>query len=47
MGHGKVGPIDIRLTATLGKVRVGDTWTWVQLPDSATLFGRADPVSGG
>ena len=33
------GPLDIRFTATLGKVREGDTWTCVQLPDSATIFG--------
>lgn len=32
-------PLDIRFTATLGKVREGDTWTCVQLPDSASLFG--------
>lgn len=33
------GPLDIQFTATLGKVRTGDTWTCVQLPDSATVFG--------
>lgn len=33
------GPIDISFTATLGKVRAGDTWTCVQLPGSATIFG--------
>ncbi len=33
------GPLDIRFTATLGRVREGDTWTCVQLPDSATIFG--------
>ncbi|GAA0986317.1 DUF1905 domain-containing protein [Tsukamurella strandjordii] len=33
------GPLDITFTATLGKVREGDTWTCVQLPDSATIFG--------
>jgi len=32
-------PLDICFTATLGKVRDGDTWTCVQLPDSATIFG--------
>lgn len=31
--------LDITFTATLGKVREGDTWTCVQLPDSATVFG--------
>ncbi|GAB3399912.1 DUF1905 domain-containing protein [Schumannella luteola] len=33
------GPLDITFTATLGRVREGDTWTCVQLPDSATIFG--------
>ena len=33
------GPLDITFVATLGKVRAGDTWTCVQLPDSATVFG--------
>ena len=33
------GPLDITFVATLGKVRAGDTWTCVQLPDSATIFG--------
>ena len=37
--HGETGPLDITFTATLGKVRDGDTWTCVQLPDSATVFG--------
>lgn len=32
-------PIDITFTATLGKVREGDTWTCVQLPGSADTFG--------
>lgn len=32
-------PLDITFTAVLGKVREGDTWTCVQLPDSATVFG--------
>ena len=31
-------PLDIAFTATLGKVREGDTWTCVQMPDSATIF---------
>lgn len=35
----KPGPIDIEFTGVLGKVRPGDTWTCVQLPDSATIFG--------
>ena len=35
-----VGPLDITFTATLGKVRDGDTWTCVQLPDSAAIFGK-------
>jgi hypothetical protein len=33
------GALDITFTATLGKVREGDTWTCVQLPDSAAIFG--------
>ena len=32
-------PLDITFTARLGKVRPGDTWTCVQLPDSAEIFG--------
>ncbi|MDN5861516.1 MAG: DUF1905 domain-containing protein [Pseudonocardia sp.] len=32
-------PLDITFTATLGKVRPGDTWTCVQLPGSAEIFG--------
>jgi len=35
----RTGPLDISFTATLGKVREGDTWTCVQLADSATIFG--------
>jgi hypothetical protein len=33
------GPLDLTFTATLGRVREGDLWTCVQLPDSATIFG--------
>ena len=33
------GPLNIHFTATLGKVRDGDTWTCVQLPGSADIFG--------
>jgi hypothetical protein len=36
---GQPGPLDLTFTAILGKVRVGDTWTCVQLPDSAAIFG--------
>jgi hypothetical protein len=32
-------PLDIMFTARLGKARPGDTWTCVQLPDSAQIFG--------
>ena len=32
-------PLDIRFSAVLGKVREGDTWTCVQLPGSAEIFG--------
>ncbi len=37
--HGETGPLDITFTATLGRVREGDTWTCVQLPGSAEVFG--------
>ena len=33
------GALDITFTAVLGKVREGDTWTCVTLPDSAAIFG--------
>ena len=39
MKKSTVGPLDITFTATLGRVRQGDTWTCVQLPDSASVFG--------
>ncbi len=35
----QAGQLDIAFTATLGKVREGDTWTCVQLADSAAIFG--------
>lgn len=35
----RAGPLNISFTATLGKVRDGDTWTCVQLADSAAIFG--------
>jgi hypothetical protein len=38
-GRGTTGPLDITFTARLGKVRQGDTWTCVQLPGSAEVFG--------
>ena len=31
--------LDVRARATLGRVREGDTWTCVQMPDSAIVFG--------
>jgi hypothetical protein len=31
--------LNITFTARLGKARPGDTWTCVQLPDSAQIFG--------
>ncbi|UXW85312.1 DUF1905 domain-containing protein [Microbacterium azadirachtae] len=34
-----VGPLDIAFTAMFGRVREGDTWICVQLPDSARIFG--------
>ena len=33
------GPLDITFEARLGKVRPADTWTCVQLPGSAEIFG--------
>ena len=39
MKQSTIGPLDITFTATLGRVRNGDTWTCVQLPDSASVFG--------
>ena len=39
MKKSTIGPLDITFTATLGRVRDGDTWTCVQLPDSAKVFG--------
>ena len=36
---GSTSPLDIWFVATLGKVRAGDTWTCVQLADSAAIFG--------
>ncbi len=32
-------PLDITFTARLGRARPGDTWTCLQLPDSAQIFG--------
>ncbi|MDD1477789.1 DUF1905 domain-containing protein [Arthrobacter sp. H16F315] len=32
-------PLNITFTALLGRVRPGDTWTCVQLQDSAEIFG--------
>lgn len=37
--NSKAGPLDITFTATLGKVREVDTWTCVQLTNSAEIFG--------
>ena len=34
-----IRPLDLTFRATLGRVRDGDTWTCVVLPDSATVFG--------
>ena len=32
-------PLDITFTATLGRVREGDKWTCVQMPESVEVFG--------
>jgi hypothetical protein len=34
-----IGLLDSTVTATLGRVREGDTWICVQLPESAKIFG--------
>lgn len=39
--------LDITFTARMGKVRPGDTWTCVQLPDSARIFGTRGLVKVG
>ena len=39
MSKNTAGPLDITFTCRLGRVRDGDTWTCVQLPDSAAIFG--------
>ena len=39
MSTATIGPLDITFTATLGRVREGDTWTCVQMHDSAAVFG--------
>ena len=39
MTKSTIGPLDITFTATLGRVRPGDTWTCVQMADSASVFG--------
>ncbi|MFW0793837.1 DUF1905 domain-containing protein [Gordonia sp. CPCC 205515] len=33
------GPLDLTFRAELGRVRPGDTWICVQMPDSAEVFG--------
>ena len=39
MSKNTAGPLDITFTGRLGRVRDGDTWTCVQLSDSAAIFG--------
>jgi len=39
MPNSTVGPLDMSFTATMGRVRDGDTWTCVKMPDSAAVFG--------
>jgi len=39
MSKSTIGPLDITFTARLGRVREGDTWTCVQMPDSVAVFG--------
>jgi hypothetical protein len=44
MAKSMMGSLDITFTATLGRVRDGDTWTCVQMPDSAAVFGTRGVV---
>lgn len=48
MPKSTIGPLGITFTAPLGRVREGDTWTCVQMPDSAIVFGtrRVVKVAG-
>lgn len=46
MPKSKSGPLDITFTAEMGRVRDGDTWTCVQMLDSATVFGTRGLVKG-
>jgi hypothetical protein len=39
MPTSEIGALDLTFTATLGRVREGDTWTCVQMPNSAAVFG--------
>src|SRR6478672_3664902 len=39
MPKSTIGSLDITFTATMGRVREGDTWTCVQMPESAAVFG--------
>jgi len=39
MATSKAGPLDITFSAVMGRVREGDTWTCVKMPDSARVFG--------
>jgi Domain of unknown function (DUF1905) len=43
-----IGPLGITFTVILDRVREGDTWTRVQMPDSASVFGtrRVVKVAG-
>jgi hypothetical protein len=34
-----IGPLNITFIAPLGRMRDGDTWTCVQMPDAAAVFG--------
>lgn len=39
MSKDAIGPLDIAFVARLGRVRPGESWICVQLPDSARIFG--------
>lgn len=47
MPTSKAGPLDITFSAVMGRVRPGDTWTCVQLPGSAEIFGTRGLVKVG
>ncbi len=47
MPKSTIGRLDITFTATLGRVREGDTWTCVRMPDSASSASADAGRAGG